>query len=1021
MKRLALTNFSLRFPWLILLVVMGLVVFLGSQFPKVHFDNDPENMLSEHEAVRVFHHKVKEKFNLYDFVIVGIVNEKHPQGIFNVDTLTRIDLLTRQLLSLRQGEGGVPEVIDGDGHYVPLDLVPRNPFTRGLNAAFRHDPNRLFDADGASAIIGRELIAPSVVDNIKQADFGSLKLEYLMEHLPRSEEEALVIRDDAMGNPLYKGTLVAEAEKAICLYIPITEKTYSYNVANVVRKLTQDWSRHDKIHITGLPVAEDTFGVEMLKQMATSAPLAGIAIFLLLLLFFKRVSLIIAPMLVAMVSVVCTMGLLIGLGFDVHIMSSMIAIFLMPIAVADAVHILSEFFDAYRDFRDKKKTLQHVVGHLFMPMLYTSLTTIAGFASLATTPIPPVRVFGLHVAFGVALAWVLTMTFVPAFISIFIGEKSLEALCAVPGDTERCEIRNGWLDRFLRTLGGTTYRRARLIVGIAVAVIAFSIIGVSRIQVNDNPVKWFTRRHPVRVADRVLNEHFGGTYTAYLTLEADPNATATCREMAEAIRRKARERYSSLMPQAMVEFVDAVDRLEEKLCSTETCAPDDCFARLAERASEIDGQAMAAWGVLADEINYLDPDGVTYASLIAAVEGLDGVDAGALTRFKADMVGHRNLTGGELLDEALALCDHYLDLSFKNFVDYMTTELTAPAFKRPVLLNYMQELQRHLDGVEVVGKTSSVIDALRKAAYELQYKAPPVNLTAEEAEMLRVRNEAFFAVPDEAAGVGQVYIQLEGMKKRDSLFHLVTKDYQEANIWVQLTSGDNRDMQAVVEEVERYMAANPPPLKLDVGWAGLTYLNVVWQDKMVRGMFSSLISSFVVVLVMMMVLFRSPLYGLLAMAPLSLTILFIYGLIGWMGKDYDMPVAVLSSLTLGLSVDFAIHFLERAREERKRFGTWAKTCAPMFAEPAMAISRNAITISVGFTPLLIAPLLPYRTVGFFLATIMAVSWMATLLVLPALLTLLQKWAFREPGDEGIPHPLPEKDVEVEDMHTGDES
>ncbi|MBL7076329.1 MAG: MMPL family transporter [Kiritimatiellae bacterium] len=1013
MKRLALTNFSLRFPWLILIVVTGLVIFLGSQFSKVHFDNDPENMLAEDEAVRVFHHKVKAKFNLYDFVIVGIVNEKHSQGIFNVETLSRIDILTRQLLSLRPGADDIPEVIGADGEYMSLDLVPRNPFTRALNVAFRHDPNRLFNEDGSSAIIGRELIAPSVVDNIKQADFGSLKLEYLMEKVPQTEAEALVIRDDAMGNPLYKGTLVAEDEKAICIYIPITEKTYSYNVANVVRQLTKEWGRYDKVHITGLPVAEDTFGVEMLKQMATSAPLAGIAIFLLLLLFFKRVSLIIAPMLVAMVSVICTMGLLIGLGFDVHIMSSMIAIFLMPIAVADAVHILSEFFDAYREFGDKKKTLQHVVGHLFKPMLYTSLTTIAGFASLATTPIPPVRVFGLHVAFGVALAWLLTMTFVPAFITIFIPNKALLKLCAVPGDDEQCEIRNGWLDRFLRTLGAATYRRARLIIGIAVAVIAFSVVGVSRIQVNDNPVKWFTKRHPVRVADRVLNDHFGGTYTAYLTFEADPNATMTCREMAEGIRSKAHERYSSLMPQAMIEFVDAVDRLERKLCNTETCAPADCFVRLGEKAREIDGEAMASWETLADELNYLDPDGLTYASLLAAVEKLEGIDETSTTRLKADLVASRGLTGDELLDEALSLCDHYLALSFESFVEYMTTELTAPAFKRPALLNYMQELQRHLDAIEVVGKTSSAIDALKKAAYELQYKALPVELSDEEAAILQARNDAFFAIPDEAAAVGQVFMQLEGMKKRDSLFHLVTKNYQEANIWVQLTSGDNRDMQSVVEEVDRYMAANPPPIELEVGWAGLTYLNVVWQDKMVRGMFSSLISSFVVVLVMMMVLFRSPLYGLLAMAPLSLTILFIYGLIGWMGKDYDMPVAVLSSLTLGLSVDFAIHFLERAREERRRFGTWAKTCTPMFAEPAMAISRNAITISVGFTPLLIAPLLPYRTVGFFLATIMAVSWMATLLVLPALLTVLQKWVFREVKEEGIPHPLPEETVKEE--------
>jgi len=997
MKRLGLTNFSLRFPWIVLLIVVGMTVFFGAQFPKVRFDNDPENMLAEDELVRVFHHKIKEKFSLYDFVIVGVVNETHADGIFNVETLGHIDKLTHQLLSLRVGTNGAPEVVRtaGSSEYRTLDLRPDGSFAKILNAAFRHDPHALFTEDGSSAIIGPELIGPSVVDNIKQADFGSLKLEYLMENVPRTREDALVIRDDAMSNPLYKGTLVSEDGKAICLYIPIAEKTYSYNVANLVKELTKDWGENDHVHVTGLPVAEDTFGVEMLVQMATSAPLAGLAIFLLLLLFFKRVSLIIAPMLVAVVSVVCTMGLLIGFGFDVHIMSSMIAIFLMPIAVADAVHILSEFFDVYHRFGDKKKTLQHVVGHLFMPMLYTSLTTIAGFASLATTPIPPVRVFGLHVAFGVALAWILTMTFVPAFISIFISRKALRKLCKAPGKKEQREIGDGLLDRFLRALGAMTYRRAKTIVAVAVVVTGFSIVGVTRIHVNDNPVKWFTPKHPIRIADRVLNDHFGGTYTAYLTFKADPNATMTCRETAEAIRDNAQRRFATDMPTALSTFLKEIERLERSLCNLETCDPSKCFAELARTARTIDAETLSSWNTLANEVNYLDPDALTLESLTAAVRGFAAVDAVDKQTFLQEMASSNLLEGDSLLDKALEICDRFTSLSFESFAEEMRTELTAPAFKRPDVLRYLDGLQRHIDGIDVVGKTSSALDALKKAAYELMYVSPTAASQDNEPVDIRQRNEANFAVPRTAAAAGQVYIQLEGMKKKDTLFHLVTKDYQEANIWVQLTNGDNRDMQMVVDEVERYMAGHEPPVAMDVGWAGLTYLNVVWQDKMVRGMFSSLISSFVVVLVMMMVLFRSPLFGMLAMIPLTLTILFIYGLIGWVGKDYDMPVAVLSSLTLGLSVDFAIHFLQRAREERKRFGTWKKASAPMFREPATAISRNAITISIGFTPLLIAPLAPYRTVGFFLATIMAVSWIATLFVLPALLTVLQRVAFRK--------------------------
>jgi outer membrane lipoprotein-sorting protein len=131
------------------------------------------------------------------------------------------------------------------------------------------------------------------------------------------------------------------------------------------------------------------------------------------------------------------------------------------------------------------------------------------------------------------------------------------------------------------------------------------------------------------------------------------------------------------------------------------------------------------------------------------------------------------------------------------------------------------------------------------------------------------------------------------------------------------------------------------------------------------------------------------------MLPLSATILLVYGIIGWAGKDYDMPVAVLSSLTLGLSVDFAIHFLQRARALFTETGSWPHTVQRLFAEPARAISRNAIVVAVGFLPLLASPLVPYNTVGLFLAAIMLISAVTTLLLLPAIMNSIAGRLFRD--------------------------
>jgi hypothetical protein len=212
-------------------------------------------------------------------------------------------------------------------------------------------------------------------------------------------------------------------------------------------------------------------------------------------------------------------------------------------------------------------------------------------------------------------------------------------------------------------------------------------------------------------------------------------------------------------------------------------------------------------------------------------------------------------------------------------------------------------------------------------------------------------------------------------------------------MWVQLTSGDNKDMSRVAASVDRFVSENPPPVKVRQRWFGLTYINVVWQDKMVRGMLNAFLGSFLIVFLMMTLLYRSGLWGLLSMIPLLVTIVLIYGIIGYVGKDYDMPVAVLSSLSLGLAVDYAIHFLSRSRAMYEEHGSWEKVAGLMFGDPARAISRNVVVLGVGFVPLLFAPLVPYKTVGFFIAAILITAGIATLFILPSTIRLLTRLLF----------------------------
>ena len=857
-------QFSIKNPRMVTIVMVIVTLILALLITRVKVDTNPENMLAEDEAVRIFHNQVKQEFTLHDVVIVGVVNEKDPDGVFNPATLRHVHELTEFAMNLADA---------------------KNPD--------RH-------------VVTQDVIAPSTGDSIEQGGPGQVRFEWLMQFPPRTRNEALKIRDRAMSNPLLKGTLVSEDGKALAIYLPITFKEFAYQVRTRLLEKIATFKGDDKFYITGLPVAEDTFGVEMFIQMAISAPLAMLIIFLLMLFFFRNLRLIISPMIIALVSVISTMGLLIGTGHTVHIMSSMIPIFLLPIAVVDSIHILSEFFDRYQKIRDRRKTLEQVMQHLFTPMLYTSLTSSAGFASLALTPIPPVRVFGIFVACGIMLAWLLTIIFIPAYV-MMLKEETLTNLGAVKSAGNGL-YDESLLSRLLRWLGGFTYIHAKLIVIVSAVALGVAGYGISKIQINDNPVKWFNKNHDIRIADRVLNDHFGGTYEAYLILEGAADSLA---------------------------LPDIVRDLKTDLKKTISTGND--------------------------------------AMIKAAVTLVD----------KAANV---SASVSEFFDRLNRLWEEKMDTAPDNDYDFWADGLDVleriqnrdQVFKRPDVLKYIAALQEHLQQSGVVGKSNSVTDVVKKVYQEL-FEADP----------------EYFRVPDTINGVAQSLITFQNSHKPNDLWHLVTPDYTKANIWVQLKTGDNKDMEATVKYVQAFMAQNPPPVPLTHNWAGLTYLNVVWQDKMVTGMLKSFLGSFVVVFVMMAILFRSPLWGLLAMVPLSVTIALIYGIIGIVGKDYDMPVAVLSSLTLGLSVDFAIHFLARSRTIFKKTGSWKAAAGEMFEEPARAITRNVIVIAVGFTPLMLAPLVPYQTVGIFLASIMVVSGVGTMFILPALITLLADRMFKK--------------------------
>ena len=871
MKKFArkLADILTRCPKRVILAIIIVTVFAGAFFPKVILDTDPENMLEQDEPARLFHNQTKKRFNLSEVVVLGIINEHDPDGVFNPATLQRVYELTQ--------------------------------FAKTLRWPGKKDPDQL------EGVIEVDMIAPSMVDHMTQLGPGTIAFEWLMSKPPETREEARAIKAKALSNPLLKGHMVSSDGRAVCIYLPVSNKLLSYPVYKALWEKIDTLHGDESYHVAGLPVAEGAVGVEMFSQMTIASPLAMVLICLLLLLFFRKWLLVLLPLIIATLSIVITMGLMIACGYPVHILSSMLPIFLMSIAMVDSVHVLSEFFDVYTPEKGRRQTIIEVMGILFKPMLYTSLTTAAGFLSLTLAPIPPARIFGVFLGIGVMVAWCVTVLFVPTYIML-IPKKRLKSfgLRAIQKDGQNR------LSRFLAAMGRLTFSNAGKIVIVFSILVGVSIWGITKIQVNDNYAKRFAHSHAIRKADVALNSHFDGTYVAYLVLEGRDNdriQPAGVNDLVQGLTQYAR-RIANVYPQALAlgEILDRKIRLAAK--------NQDRFSALLNTVIQ-EGEQMSR-------------------------------------------------TAGDAEFDAMQELLAYLEIKKEKL----------SAFKQPAVLAYMAGLQAHLKHLGLIGKSTSVADVVRKVNQELT-DGKPQN----------------FRIPDSLQGVFECYLQYQQSHRPHDLWHLVTPDYKAAAIRMQFPTGDSMNTKAAVKAVDAYFKAHAPPSPLTYQWAGLHYINLVLEAKLVWGFLKSLVGSFLIVFLMMSILFRSPLWGLLCMLPLTITLLIIYGITGLVGKDYDLPIAVLSALSIGMAVDFAIHFLERSRVAYESLGSWRAVVPVMFGEPARAISRNVLVIAIGFLPLLVASLVPYKTTGVMLFTILLCSGVVTLLVLPAIMKIAESTLF----------------------------
>ena len=453
-------EFSIRRPKLVIWATVALVALFLTQFPKIRTDTNPKHMLPDTSDVRVWNDEVDKTFALYeDTIVVGVKNDA---GVLNRETLSRIARITDGILGLQ-------------------------------------------------GVASRDVNGFTTITNVTAQD-GTLKVGPLMPTAPKTDAEVVALRQALFGNPLFVNRIISQDGKTTAIYVPLEKGANGAVIADKIRAIVAREKGPERYYVAGDPVARDTFGAEMFKLMGIFSPIAGMIMFIAIQLMFRNLSLSFTMMGVAMAAIILSMGLLIGVGLPVHIMSSMAPVFLMAIAT-DSIHIFNEFYFRYREKRDKLTAIRETMQAVSRPVRYTALATAAAFAVLLFMNIVPVQVFGGLIAFGTVVLRLFSFSLIPAILTFVKEEKISKA-----AENESVELDR--TARLLRRIAevGATRPLATALVGLAFLVVA--VAGTSKIHVNNNLVAWFKESSEIRIADTAMNQALGGTSLGYLVVQA---------------------------------------------------------------------------------------------------------------------------------------------------------------------------------------------------------------------------------------------------------------------------------------------------------------------------------------------------------------------------------------------------------------------------------------------------------------------------------------------------------------------
>lgn len=483
------------FPRATIAVGLAVIVAMAMLLPGLVKDTRSDAFLPADEPALQVRDQVRELFGLTDPLVVAVINDG-TNGVFNPHSLGLVDWLT--------GEIGA------------LDGV---------------DPDRVTSLATENNITG---------------DAQGLRVEPFWEAAPEDQRQADGVRRAVMDFPLYRGTLVAEDGTATLIIVELADQERAQALYQTLLALAQraPVEAGERVLVAGEGAVSGYLGSYIDADAQRLNPVAAIIITTILFIAFRTVRGALLPNLVVLATVAAAVGLMAAFGVKFFVITNGLLPVLIGIAVADSIHIFSEYYEtkARAPQLGPRELVVHTMVAMWRPISVTTLTTQAGFLGLYLASVmPPMRYFGLFAMVGVGAAWLYSVLVLPCWLSLLKHQPS-PAYRPDRGAVIGSDVFGRWMSGFGRAIAA----RPALVLWLAAITAVVGVFGASRLEINEARIRTFQKDEPIVVADSQINARFDGVH--YLDIFIETPAAEDLFEPRNLARIEALQAYLQTLP-----------------------------------------------------------------------------------------------------------------------------------------------------------------------------------------------------------------------------------------------------------------------------------------------------------------------------------------------------------------------------------------------------------------------------------------------------------------------------------------